>query len=150
MKRRVDFYLLPVKTPQETFKYASALAEKSYLSGQKTFMWTSSKEDATQLNQSLWTFRDVSFVPHALFENENENSDLPVLIGFEKALSSGDVLINLTPEIPDFFNNFNRVIELVTDEPDAVSNSRKKYRIYRENSCELFSHDLKNPNINRS
>ena len=144
MNLRVDFYLLPVITLQESFKYASALAEKSYLSGQRTFMWTNSKEDAMQLNQSLWTFRDISFVPHALFEHEMPELP-PVLIGFENVVSSGDILINLTPNIPDFFKKFNRVIELVPDETQAVSNSRKNYRIYRENQCELFSHNLKTP-----
>ena len=94
------------------------------------------------MNVSLWTFRDISFVPHQLYKG-SENT--PVLIAFENPPPVKDVLVNLTKEVPAFFNHFSRIIEIVSNSADAVANSREKYRIYRKNDCELFSHDLKNP-----
>lgn len=149
MGPRVDFYLLPATTTPDAFKYACRLAEKSYLSQQKTLIWTASKEEAESINVSLWTFRDISFVPHAIYSPHpaRANSGGPVLIAFENAPSSGEVLINLTEEIPAFFTHFNRVIEIVSDQTDALAHSRKKYRLYREHDCELFSHNLKTPTV---
>lgn len=142
MALRVDFYLLPTTTTQDMIKYACRLAEKSYLTKQQTLIWAASKEDAETINVSLWTFRDISFVPHQLYSG-SENS--PVLIAFENPPPVKDVLINLTYDVPPFFNHFSRVIEIVSNSTDAVENSRAKYRVYRTNDCELFSHDLKNP-----
>jgi DNA polymerase III subunit chi len=141
MNLRVDFYLLPVQTTEESLKYACILTEKAYLAGHKTFMWAPSSEVTENLNRTLWTFRDVSFIPHGTLQNGD--STLPVLIGFQNPPLSGEILINMTLEVPSFFKGFQRIIELVSDQPEAVLNSRKKYRIYRENGCELFSHDLK-------
>lgn len=143
MKPRIDFYLLPVTTELEVFKYACRLTEKSYLSQQQTFIWTGSQEAAEQINASLWTFKDISFIPHAFFEDFTHAE--PVLISFKKEPQSGDVLINLTEEVPVFFNRFKRVIEPIANNPDSIAQGRKKYRIYREYDCELFSHDLKIP-----
>jgi DNA polymerase-3 subunit chi len=142
MKLRVDFYLLPTSTTEEAFRYACRLAEKSYLSEQKTFLWMASEEDALRINDILWTFKDISFIPHALYEG-NENAVEPVLIGFKQAPSSGDVFINLTEHIPQVSAQFKRIIELVSDQPALIANSRKKYRLYQKNESEIFSHDLK-------
>lgn len=142
MKLRVDFYLLPTTTNEEAFRYACRLAEKSYLSEQKTFLWMASREDALRINDILWTFKDVSFVPHALFE-DNEAACEPVLIGFKQTPASGDVFINLTTQIPQVSSQFKRIIELVSNQPALITSSRKKYRLYRENESEIFSHDLK-------
>lgn len=144
MGSRVDFYLLPTTTTQDAFKYACRLAEKSYLGKQKTLIWTASERDAENINVGLWTFRDISFVPHQLYKN-SENS--PVLIAFGNTSPSGEVLINLTEDIPTFFNHFSRIIEIVSDSPDTLAKSRKKYRFYQKNDCELFSHNLKNPKL---
>jgi len=141
MGSRVDFYLLPTTIVSDTFKYACRLAEKSYLNNHKTLIWAASKEDAENINVGLWTFKDISFVPHQIY-NSSESS--AVLIAFKNAPASGEVLINLTEEIPGFFNHFNRIIEIVPNQPEAIKHSRKKYRTYRENGCELVSHDLKN------
>ena len=142
MEPRVDFYLLPIQTVEESYRYGCILAEKAYLNKQKTLVWAPSKTDAENFNRILWTFKDTSFVPHALCENID--SDLPVFIGFENHFFCREVLINLTSEVPSFFKKFHRVIELVINQPEFIKNSRKKYRIYHENQCELFSHDFKN------
>lgn len=159
MKTRVDFYLLPTSTLDEAFRYACRLAEKSYLSKQSTFIWMNSKEEADRINGILWTFRDISFVPHRVVTETHTSppeAEVPVQIGFKNTPCSSDVLINLTQGIPSFIltnigntqsesthPHWKRVIELVSDEPSALTESRKKYRIYTKNDCELVSHDLK-------
>jgi DNA polymerase-3 subunit chi len=66
-----------------------------------------------------------------------------VLIGWhpEPALAA-DVLINLGDDIPAFFENFPRVIELVDQSEAVLHQSRQRFRLYRERGYEPASHRL--------
>ncbi|MDV3237908.1 MAG: DNA polymerase III subunit chi [Gammaproteobacteria bacterium] len=157
---RVDFYILPDADPAQRPLLACRLAEKAYGQGLKVYVHTATEGEALHLDELLWTFRDGSFLPHAIAKGaiakgtdpdfaESAKSGsvpvlVPVLVGHDHEPSTHtDVLINLGAEVPRFFGRFERVAELVDQRPEQLALSRERYRFYRERGYELNSHQLK-------
>jgi hypothetical protein len=53
-----------------------------------------------------------------------------------------DVLINLTQSVPPLFGRFERVAEIVLDDPALRAASRERWRFYKERGYPLAHHDL--------
>lgn len=137
---KVDFYLLSNADPKACHLFACRIAEKACGLGHRVHIHTDSKESSEQLDALLWTFRDRSFVPHEI--EPEHGTECPVTIGHGWAPSRCEVLINLTTQAPAFFNNFQRVAEIIGREQDARDAGRDRYRRYREQGCELNHHTL--------
>lgn len=144
---RVDFYILPDSDPAQRPLLACRLAEKACGQGLKVYVHTASEGEAQHLDELLWTFRDGSFLPHAIHgaaTAEAGDEPPPILIGHGHEPSTHmDMLINLDAEVPRFFGRFERVAELVDQRPEQLAQSRERYRFYRERGYELNSHPLK-------
>lgn len=152
MSIRIDFYLLPERVVAiatglsidgvDKIATACRLIEKAYQAGHQVYVHTDSVELAKQADTALWTFRDISFVPHALAE-ENQTCPSPIIIGTTiSPTDHNDLLVNLTDSVPVFYTQFHRVIEIVPSTDSAKQAARKKYKIYKEAGCELHSHQL--------
>ena len=140
---RVDFYILSDDTLQACPRCACRLAEKAYLRGLRVYVHTDSPAQTALVDELLWSFRAGSFVPHEALPRENGAEPPPVLVGHQEAPDShGDVLINLSPDVPAFFSRFTRVAELVDAEPERRRQGRERYRFYRERGYELTSHEI--------
>lgn len=139
---RVDFYVLASAERESLWRVACRLAEKAWLAGNSVFLHAESEHEAARLDELLWTFQQDSFVPHALYPPRTPDWP-PVLVGHgiapERAL---DVLVNLSPDVPPFFEQFTRIAELVGAHPAAREHGRARYRYYRERGCTLHSHHL--------
>ena len=97
---------------------------------------------AERLDDLMWTFRQNSFVPHALLPVGPEDRS-PILIGWrEPPQSATQVLINLTDQVPEFFQNFDRVLEVVDQEPEVLQHSRTRFKHYREQGLKPGAHKL--------
>ena len=130
---RIDFYQLN----PERHRYDQVvcqLCQKAYDSKQLTLLLTESPQQTQQLDQRLWTFRDDSFVPHD--SDEGDNPLTPILV-HDKPNPRGDrqLLINLSAGVPLYFAQFERVIELVTDE--NRQQARAHYSYYKERGYPL-------------
>jgi DNA polymerase-3 subunit chi len=140
---RIDFYVLPDADPAQRPLLACKLAEKAYSQGLKVYIHTASQSEAQQLDELLWTFRDRSFLPHALHSAVTGDPP-PILLGHDYEPSTHtDVLINLGNDIPRFFGRFERVAELVDQRTELLAQSRERFRYYRERGYELNTHPLK-------
>ena len=139
---RVDFYVLPNADPAQRPLLACKLAEKAYSQGLKVYIHTASEGDTQQLDELLWTFRDGSFLPHAIHSAVSGDPP-PILLGHDhEPAGHTDVLINLGSDIPRFFGRFERVAELVDQRTELLAQSRERFRYYRERGYELKSHNL--------
>ena len=143
---RIDFYILDAGDAQSRYPFACRLADKAYQQGQRVHLHTPSAEQARRLDELLWTFRQDSFLPHALIDDTPLDAEAPVGIGFrETPWPDATILINLTHSVPSFFSQFDRVIEIVTqDEPTRLA-ARESFRFYRDRGYPLDSHDLRRP-----
>ncbi|MEJ2629767.1 MAG: DNA polymerase III subunit chi [Acidihalobacter sp.] len=137
---RVDFYLLPSTDETARLRVVCRLAVKIFGLGQQLHIHTADAQQAQKLDRLLWTFQDTSFLPHSLVGSE---SATPITIGYDNApATDGDVLINLAPDTPHFFSRFERVAEVVDEQPDVRVAGRTRYRFYRDRGYALQHHQL--------
>ncbi len=142
MAPRIDFYVLPGQEPNGRLSLACRLTEKAYGLGHRVYLHAASPEQARQLDDLLWTFRQGSFVPHTLCP-PTEGDASPVLIGSEETPPpAAQVLINLSDTVPVFFERYERVAELVDQQPSVLAKSRERFRSYRDRGYEPVSHRL--------
>jgi len=139
---RIDFYISQTQQAKERLKLACKITEKAYKLGHSVYIHTASSDQADLLDDLLWTFRDGSFIPHQSV-TENSTKPAPVLIGHDKDhQQEADVLINLADEIPACFSQFERVAEVVNEEPESRAQARERYKFYRDRGYELQTHNL--------
>ena len=139
---RVDFYLL--SDDSNMHKFACIMASKAWSAGNHVYMYTQTEDTAKKLDDLLWTFRDISFVPHAIY-NETENNEVPITIGFGNHFPGhSQVMINLDYKIPEFAERFSRIIEIVENNEKKKEIARQRYRQYKENEYELHNHNIDN------
>ena len=137
---RVDFYVLPENSSAERF--ACAIANKAWQQGHAVYIQTSSKEAAGTMDDLLWTFNDISFLPHAITESGQIPAERVVIGWHDQPPGNYEVLINLTGEIPSAIEKFSRIVEIVAGDNRQRDQARKRYRSYRERGYELHIHTL--------
>ncbi|MDX9740127.1 MAG: DNA polymerase III subunit chi [Gammaproteobacteria bacterium] len=139
---RVDFYILE-DTAGDRELLSCRIAEKAYKSELRVFVLASDRTQATRLDELLWTFRDGSFVPHALNDAEVNREENPVLIGTDgQPVPPADVMINLTDAVPACCRQFERVVEIVAASEDSRRLGRERFRRYRELGLDPQSHRI--------
>lgn len=138
---RVDFYISNTTHAENALLTACRLADKAYRLGHRIFIQTADAEQAARLDELLWSYRDGSFVPHALDSGDNDSQ--PVLIGHSSEPASiRDLLINLANDIPAFFSRFERVAEVVNGRAELRDAARERFRFYRERGYALETHEI--------
>jgi DNA polymerase III subunit chi len=138
---RVDFYLLAEAGEPSREHFACRLAEKAYGLQNSVHIQTANREQAAQLDELLWTFRDGSFLPHEQIDTGDAAVESPVTIG--SALRAADLLINLTDRLPAEPGAFPRIAEIVTSDEDRKQHSRKLYAEYRAQGHSLELHEMR-------
>ena len=138
---RVDFYILPENSGRDRF--ACSIANKAWQSGNNVYIHTNSRETAISMDDLLWTYHDISFIPHTL-AGPSEPSDTPVIIGWQDQVPENfNVLINLTADIPAIAGRFARIVEIVAGSEEERAVARNRYRDYRDGGHELHDHTVK-------
>ncbi len=139
---RIDFYIMQESGQKDRFDFACRLIEKAYKNRHRIYIHAENESDAHVLDELLWTYRDDSFLPHNLVGEGPELSP-PIQIGFQlKPDSQRDILINLSHQVPMFYTQFARVIEIVSHDENIQTLSREHYRTYRSNGFEITTHKL--------
>jgi len=140
---QIDFYILQASAPQSREIYACRLTDKAFKAGKTIFIYTESFADAQRLNTQLWTFKGEAFLPHDVYPDTHP-SNVRIRLGYlpHQTHPSFDVLINLTSQVPPFFKEYERVLEIINQEPETRDHGRQRFRFYRELGFELNSHDI--------
>jgi DNA polymerase III subunit chi len=139
---RVDFYLLSTGNEEARLLTACKIVDKAWGQGLKIFVNTDGLEQASQMDDLLWTFKQDSFVPHELVAPDNAN-DAPVVIGqYSNGDSPRDILVNVASTLPSLEGLPERVAEVVASDDEGRAVGRNKYRHYRQQGCELLTHEL--------
>jgi DNA polymerase III subunit chi len=139
----IDFYVLESASGQKSLHFACQLIEKAYAEQKRIFVHTDTHADAERFDALLWTYRDDSFLPHALVQPNDVNSP-PIQIGFGDAPTEPlDTLLNLSKDIPAFYRQFNHIVEIVFPDPIVQQSARQRFKHYRENECNINTIKLK-------
>jgi DNA polymerase III subunit chi len=118
------------------------MAAKAWAKGNRVHIHTQSEESATVLDNLLWTYQDISFVPHEMFDGST-NEETPVTIGYGNNIpGQSQVMINLDSIIPDFASRFERIIEIVGGNEINKQYARQRYRQYKDDNYETHDHKI--------
>jgi DNA polymerase-3 subunit chi len=138
---RVDFYVLETAGLTGRLNFVCRLAEKAYGTLEKIYAHTESSSVAGQLDQLLWTFRQGSFIPHELLQDSAPRA--PISIGTQQhALESGELLINLTSQVPAFAKQFTRIAEIIDRDEQVKAAGRQRYVHYKGMGIEPVTHNI--------
>ena len=139
---QVDFYIITHSDRHASLLVACRLLAKAYQQQRAVYAYMNTEQEAIELDRLLWTFNDISFIPHGLHHTSADLS-LPIHIGYDSLEPPNeDILINFHHTIPNFYQRFKRVIEFTLQDPVYRDLARQHYRFYREQGCELHSHQL--------
>lgn len=96
------------------------------------------------LDATLWNFSATDFIPHCdLDANGTVLSASPVLLASSLSLApSFGTLINLNESIPSGFEQFERLIEIVTFDDSDRKSARARWKHYTDAGFNLVRHDL--------
>ncbi len=123
--------------------YCCRLLRKAVAGGARVVV-TGSPETLAQLDELLWTFSPTDFVPHCQIDSE---ADLvaasPVILALMiESAPHQQVLVNLGQSVPDGFERFERVIEIVGLEDEERQFARARWKHYTERGHAITRHDL--------
>ena len=137
---QVDFYVLPENAKREHF--ACALIQKVWKQGNNIFINMRSETAATAFDDLLWTFKDISFLPHCLVAEGNAKNT-PIVIGYDNQIPDHTaIMINLADQIPPELNKVERILEIVAGNEDERQQARKRYADYRDQGHDLNKHTI--------
>lgn len=148
---QIHFHLLPEGQGPSRSLYACQLIEQAYTASHPVTVQTGNESESAYLDRLLWTFSDASFVPHVIFEPNqttnptpaSETCPPPVTIHHHPdssnllQLTNPHTLVNLTHSIPDFYNGFEHIIEIIPSDPAWRELGRQHYRVYKEAGNEV-------------
>lgn len=137
---QIDFYVLPEATSEARWLFACRLIDKVQRMGMRTLVAMDTEAEARQFDQLLWTFKPESFVPHQLI---NAGKPAPVEITFND--QTGDhqgLLLNLSKTIPAYFSRFERLSEVVIQEPLSLQTSRERFSFYKQRGYPIETRKL--------
>lgn len=145
----IDFYVLP-QTVEDAVPTAVRLCDKAASKGLFLYAQVSDPARAQALDSALWSLRQGSFISHERHQPEPPAAPLPaVLIGSGTPPQSHlQLLLNLDPEVPDYFSRCERVLEIVAGDAQARKAARTRFKFYRDRGYCLTTHDLSASGIN--
>lgn len=139
MTTKVTFYILNDPLPKGRALYTCRVIEKAYSSNHKIYVYAANLEEAQSFDTQLWTFGDISFVPHEIYD-QNSNQGSPVVIGYADITvptDQNDVLVNLTVDIPPFHPQFKRIIEVIPNDDVLKKLARKRFQGYQKQGLQV-------------
>ncbi len=137
---KVDFHILPSIQEEDRLLYVARLTQKARSQSLNVLIAVEDGSHKSALSTALWNLSSESFLAHESIE-ENHCS-----IQISENNNCGEhhqVLINLRKQTPDYFSRFERVFEVVSQEPSVLATSRERYRFYKDRGYPLSQHDLR-------
>jgi DNA polymerase-3 subunit chi len=124
--------------------YACRLLRKAAGSGAKVVV-TGEADLLRALDTELWTFSALEFLPHCHAASADAQvlaASPIVLADAPRATPHQEVLVNLGTRIPDGFERFERLIEVVTQEDEDRQQARMRWKHYADRGYAIKRHDL--------
>ena len=121
--------------------YACRLLRKAVGQGAQVVV-TGSAAMLQRLDVQLWTFSPLEFVPHCLVPADPQvlNASPVVLTVGTQDTPHQQVLVNMGDAVPDGFERFTRLIEVVSSEEQDRNSARLRWKQYAEQGYTLVRH----------
>ena len=137
----IDFYF----NAGDKLQVACRLAAKAAAQKKRLLVFAADAQSARALDRMLWTWQQLSFVPHCLAQDPLA-AHAPVLIAADAAqvpqFSPPEILMNLGHDCPPLFERFDRLLEVVGSGEEDRAHGRTRYKFYKERGYAIGHHDL--------
>ncbi len=123
--------------------YACRLVRKAVASGAKVVV-TGEAGMLRELDTALWTFSALDFVPHCHAAGASDAvlaASPVVLADSPRSTPHQQVLVNLGVTVPDGFEGYERLIEVVTVEDEDRQRARQRWKYYADRGYAITRHD---------
>jgi DNA polymerase-3 subunit chi len=124
--------------------YACRLLRKASGAGSRVVV-TGEPELLRALDTELWTFSALEFIPHchaASAEAQVLAASPVVLADTPRGTPHQQVLVNLGGRVPEGFERFERLIELVARDDGDRQQARTRWKHYADRGYAIQKHDL--------
>lgn len=136
----VRFYLHDQTGTLAKLDMACRLLRKIYTSDNQAYVLMGDAEAAASLDDAFWVYEPTAFIPHSLADaKDDEQLNAPIQIGtYIPKDAIQNRLVNLSDEMPDSYDRFEQVLEIVGGEPEAKESARLRYKNYQDAGCEML------------
>ncbi len=123
--------------------YACRLLRKAVASGSRV-MVTGQSDTLRELDVALWTFAPLEFLPHCYGEvTPVALAASPVVLSESvRSAPHHQVLLNLGTAVPEGFERFERLIELVSSDEEDRQVGRERWKHYADRGYAITRHDM--------
>ena len=144
MDNSAIFYILE---SDDDINYCTCkIIKKFYEEGKKILVSSKNSILIDDLNKLLWTFEQLSFIPHST--SKDYDSLTPVLLTETSYKNDSiikkdyNIFINLDDEVKTDYHNYEIVIELVSGNEHQKNLAREKYLYYKNNRLNVKHENL--------
>lgn len=124
--------------------YACRLLRKAYAAGGPVGV-VGDADTLSALDTQLWSFSALDFIPHCLASAPASQLAATPIVLAERCVQlpeAAGVLVHLGDAVPDGFERFERLIELVSTTDEDRAHARQRWRHYADRGYTIQRHDL--------
>lgn len=119
--------------------YACRLVRKARAADCKLVLLGSDHAQLAALNEALWNFSELDFLPHVTVEDPLAAQTPVILTDKDTAeLPHHQILINLSGRMPAHFARFERMLEIISADEADITAGRERYRFYQQRGYPLI------------
>ncbi len=135
---RIDFYV----EARDRIDVACRLAAKAVQARTRMLVYAPDETMIARIDRLLWTQPPTGFVPHCM-SHDPLADETPILIARNvDDPPLDDVILNLADTFPPTFARFQRVLEIVSQDPQDKASARDRFRFYRDRGYRIETHNL--------
>ena len=122
--------------------FACKMAKRAYDDGRKLIVYAPSPRLADEFDRLLWTFSQLSFVPHVKAGHPLAAETPIVIANDDSGLTHHDSLLNIGDDPPPFFSRFDALREVVSCDENDVVRARERFRFYKSRGFDVQKQDM--------
>jgi DNA polymerase-3 subunit chi len=125
--------------------YACRVLRKARSSGKTALVYSRDPDRLAQLDLALWTFSALDFLPHVALPSPLA-ALTPIWLSGTPAEAERDLLLLLddepAPQFAQWFPRFEKVIDLVSTDPEERARARTRFKAYRDAGFAPQAHEI--------
>ena len=143
MTTRVDFAF----GEPHRLRTACQVVRKHYLAGRKLIIYHSDKRALARFDRLLWGFEPDAFIPHVSVQHPlaaqtpillTDTAPQPLTVNPAEPIW----LLNLDNQCPSTAAQFQRILEIVSDQEQDKQSARQRWRQYQQWQFDVRAHQL--------
>jgi len=130
---------------KDKLHFACKLAKRAADEGRRLIVYAPAPALAEEVDHMLWTFSQLSFVPHVR-SGHALAAETPIVIAQDEAgLVHHEALLNLGDDPPAFFSRFEQLREVVSQDEEDKRLARERAKFYKSRGFEIVNQDVSKP-----